>query len=152
VVSTADLPSNPAAQSASLAVSTDPKQTVNSPKNTTVSAKSTLSHAVTGIGKRVEVASLGHGSAPVSGAILATPRIWEHVPVAPSWDHVKAVTVGQRAVNLGGGASSDLAHHVNLWTGTSHAVAPIQSPVTGRTGNNNSRRIPVHTLPTALIR
>jgi hypothetical protein len=145
VVSTADLPSNPA----SLAVSTDPKQTVNSPKNTTVSAKSTLSHAVTGIGKRVEVASLGHGSAPVSGAILATPRIWEHVPVAPSWDHVKAVTVGQRAVNLGG-ASSDLAHHVNLWTGTSHAVAPIQSPVIGRTGSNNSRRIPVHTLPTAL--
>jgi|HubBroStandDraft_1064217.scaffolds.fasta_scaffold00057_21 fibronectin-binding autotransporter adhesin len=150
VVSTPASHSNPPAQSALEVTAADPKHSVGSPsKNTTISAKNTLRHALTGIGKRVDVASLGHGLAPVSGAIYATPRIWEHVPVAPSWDHMKAVTVVQRAENLGG-ASSDLAHHVDLWTGTSHAVAPIQSPVIGRSGLNNTRRIPVHTLPTAL--
>ncbi len=144
---------------AALAVA-GPKKSVQPPsKSTVVSAKNTLRHGVTGISKRVEVASLGHGLVPVSGAVHATPRIWEHVPVTASWDHMKAVTVAQvpRAVGVGavnvGGANSDLAHHVNVngstWTGTSHAV-PVKSPVTGWSGMNNSHRLPARILPPSM--
>ncbi len=127
---------------AALAVA-DPKKSVQSTsKSTAVSAKNTLRHAVRGISKRVQVASLGHGLVPVSTAIHAAPRIWEHVPVTASWDHVKAVSIVQAPrVNLGS-PRPDLAHHVNNWTGTSHAV-PVQPPLAGWSGITNTHRLPV---------
>jgi hypothetical protein len=158
VVSTGPSNSNkPAQGSAQMAVAADPKAVS---KSTRVSATNNLRHVVgSGIGKRVQVASAGSritGGAGVSTIAASTiaPRIWEHVPATPSWDHVKAVAVQTRTVagsTLSGStlAGSTLAHHVNNWAGSSHAV-PVQAPLAGWAGVNNTRRVPMHLLPTTL--
>jgi hypothetical protein len=138
---------NTAQPATQLAVA-DPKKAVG--KSTLASARNTLRHAVFGISKRVEVASLGHGTFRVAAVIDAnTPRIWEHVPVTASWDHVQAAAIGRAplVVNLSG-ARSDLAHRVNNFAGPSHAV-PF-APVMGRIGVD-AHRIPIRLLPTRVL-
>ncbi len=137
VVSTSPANSNKS-QSADLLAVADPKQAVG--KSTAVAANNNLRHAIlgSGVGKRVEVAGTSNA-----------PRIWEHIPATPSWDHVKAVTVAQLPVMTErSGMRSDLAHHVDNWTGTSHAV-PVEAPLAGWAGVN-THRLPMHLLPTTL--
>ncbi len=137
VVSTSPANSNKS-QSADMLAVADPKQAAG--KSTAVAANNNLRHAIlgAGVGKRVEVAGTSNA-----------PRIWEHIPATPSWDHVKAVTVAQSpVVTERSGMRSDLAHHVDNWTGTSHAV-PVEAPLAGWAGVN-THRLPMHLLPTTL--
>jgi fibronectin-binding autotransporter adhesin len=156
VVSTTPSNSNKSGQPAEMAA--DSKQAAS--KNTSIGAKNNLLHAVgVRIAKRVEVASAGAESEggkvilPDLAARSSAPRIWEHVPATPSWDHVQAVAVGSapRAINLGepsGPLQSGLAHRTGTWTGTSHAV-PVQAPIAGW-AVVNTHRAPLHMLPAML--
>jgi fibronectin-binding autotransporter adhesin len=145
VVSGAAPISGNTAQPATQLAAADPKKSLS--ESTLVNARNTLRHAATGIAKRVEVTGIGHGTVRVAAALPAnTPRIWEHVPVTASWDHVQAAPIGRAplAVNPGG-ARSDLTHLVNNWAGTSHAVSVV--PVIGRI-SVDPHRIPIRLLPT----
>jgi hypothetical protein len=142
VVSTSG--SNSKSQSNETAVA-DPRQAAG---NTLVSAKNSLRRAVgSWIDKRAVVGGVG-ANGRVQNEItrtdvvpLGSPRIWEHVPVAPSWEHVKAVGAAARAVALGE-MHSDPAHHADNWVGVSHAV-PVQAPLAGWPGTTNAHRTPM---------
>jgi hypothetical protein len=154
-------------------VSTTPSNSHNSPQPaemaaeakpaaTSVSAKNNLLHAEgIRIGKRVEVASAGAETEtgkvvlPDLAVRSSAPRIWEHVPATPSWDHVQAVAVGRTPSTIEGSGErsgllqsglmgSGLAHHIGTWTGSSHAVL-VQAPISGWSGVD-THRPPLHML------
>jgi fibronectin-binding autotransporter adhesin len=151
VVSTAPSNSNKSAQPDAVLAAADPTKATG--KSTPVSAHNDLRHAVaTGISKHFEIASVGSENRKLAlsyGDRVNAPRVWEHVPVAPSWDHVKATPVGQALRANLGGARSDLAHRVNGWAVTSQAL-PVQAPARGWAGATNLHRFPMRLLPTTL--
>jgi len=151
VVSTAPSNSNKSAQPDAVLAAADPTKVAG--KSTLVSAHNNLRHTVaTGISKHFEIASVGSENSRLAlsyGDRVNAPRIWEHVPVAPSWDHVKATPVGQTLRADLGEARSDLAHRVNGWTGTSQAL-PVQASRPGWAGVTNMHRFPMRLLPTTL--
>jgi hypothetical protein len=98
-----------------------------------VKGSNTLHHAIgTRSIKSIQVASFSEGRTILSDPSSHTPRVWEHIPVAPSWDRVQAAAIGRaprtavlRDVN------SDLAHRINSWEKTSGA--PVHGPLNGWT-------------------
>ncbi len=146
VVSTSPSQSNKAQAADQVAVA-DAKHAVGTTK--LIGAHDNLRRAIdTDIEKRVGLAGLGAGGDSISSR--ETPRIWEHVPAAASWDHVKAMTAMQAPRNVNSGeARSDLAHHVDIWTGASHAV-PVKAPLARWSGAENSRLLPMRILSPTL--
>jgi len=111
-----------------------------------VSGKNTLSHHVsTGEKQPIILASTGNSSArhvfPI-GTGTNSLRVWEHVPVAPSWDHVRGVVIAQTPRSPIPTAHSDLARHVNNWQGVNYPASPAMGV--------NAHREPVRMLPSTL--
>jgi Tfp pilus assembly protein PilV len=137
--------STPPAQQAAQASGTQPLKQSNA-----IRAKNNLRRAVSANSKAIQVASLGRGSTGASDALRVTTRIWEHVPVAPSWDHLKATTIAQtpRSLNLAG-AHDNVAHAIdNNWATTTSHAAPVAP--TARWQVNSHRlpaRMPMPALP-----
>jgi hypothetical protein len=109
----------------------------------------------TGVTRPVLVASTANSGARqiFPGATSANSlRIWERVPVAPSWEHAKGLAIARspQSMNLNA-AHSDLARHINNWQGQSYA-APVHAPLSGWIGVSNSRRLPVRILTPSLPR
>lgn len=124
----------PAAQLAA-ATPIQPVKTTSS-----IEAKNNLRHAVgSGFNKGIFVTSASRGSATSDLAKIVSPRFWDHIPVATS-DHLKAVTVMPRAVNVS--AHTNFDQHVNNWTSASHAI-PARAPFTGSININNAHRLPM---------
>jgi hypothetical protein len=145
VASTASKSNTTSELSSKIAVAA-PKQAV---KGTVVKASNTLGHAIsTRIAKGVQVASVNESRAILSDPSSHTLRVWEHVPVAPSWDHVQTTAIGRapRPVDLTD-ARSDPAHHVNTWEGSSRAL-PVRSPLNRWTGiATQEHPLPARILP-----
>jgi hypothetical protein len=118
-----------------------------------VSGSSTLRHRVnTGMDQRIILASSGNSGdrhiLPV-GVGTNTLRVWDHVPVAPSWDHIRGVVVAQVPQSASLNAPhSDLSRHINNWQGQSQAV-PVRAPLSGWAGVS-ATRLPVQTLKPSL--
>jgi len=147
---------NPAA--APMAVATLKSQLVT---NKPVTLASTLRHRVgSGATEPVLVASGGRtGNRQriiLAGAVspIAGHR-WEHVPVMPSWNHVRSVEVAvaelPRSVSpsaprftLAGSATDSRATQ-------SHTV-PVRAPLAGWNGVTNAHRVPVRILTPAFPR
>jgi hypothetical protein len=109
-------------------------------KTSSIAAKNNLRHAVgSGFNKGIFVADASRRTATSDLAKIVRPRIWEHIPVTS--DHLKAVTVMSRAVNVS--AHTNFDQRVNNWSSASHAI-PVRAPLTGVTNANNVRRAPMH--------
>ena len=120
-----------------------------------VTTTSTLRHRIgKGVSKPVHVASTVNSSGRyktilAGGTGLKGPRVWEHVPVAPSWDHARSVAVARLPQTLNGGvARSNLARPINA---LDHAI-PVRAPLAGWIGVSNNHRVPVRILPPSLPR
>jgi fibronectin-binding autotransporter adhesin len=147
VVSTTPSNSNKT-QTANEVASADPKHAVG--WGTFVGAKNTLRHAIgMGVNQGVQASAIdvASGKAGLSDIRPGVPRVWEQVPVAPSWDHVKAVTVGEtpHVATM----QPDPVQHVDNWVGRSHAV-PVQAPLAGWSGVRDAHRVPMRILPPML--
>jgi hypothetical protein len=98
--------------------------------STAVKVKGTLSRPITfpGFRKPVLVASAVN-SKTILGGGGSPPRIWEHVPVAPSWDRVKAGPVAQLPRPVGTVSNLIRAENKN-WVGPSHVI-PVRGVFVG---------------------
>ena len=137
-------------RSASQAAVAAPKNGVS--RNMLVGARNNLRHAIDiGVSKHTGVAVGAVTGRVVLPAVASanSPRVWEHVPSAPSWDHVKALALPATPMTNPGGSRSNLPQHVSVWNGISHAV-PVRAPLAGWNGVNNMHRTPMHMLPTTL--
>ncbi len=120
-----------------------------------VAGTSTLSHHVN-TGAKGPIVLASTGSSPArhvfpGGTDPSSLRIWEHVPVAPSWDHVRGVVVAQSPRSpIPTEPHSDLARHVNNWQGQGqrqNQAVPARAPLTGV---SDAHRLPVRTLTPSL--
>jgi hypothetical protein len=125
-----------------------------------VTTTSTLRHRIgKGVSKPVYLASTVNSSRRyktilAGDAGLKGPRVWEHVPVAPSWYHARSVAVARLPQTLNGGvARSNLARPINA---LDHAIPvraiPVRAPLAGWIGVSNNHRVPVRILPPSLPR
>ena len=138
----------PAAQTAVATIKKPASEALKS-----VAGASTLRRPVnTGVDQRMILASSGNSGdrhiLPV-GVGTNSLRVWDHAPVAPSWDHIRGVVVAQTPQSASLNAPhSDLARHINNWQGQSQAV-PVRAPVSGWPGVS-ATRLPVQTLKPSL--
>jgi hypothetical protein len=150
VTSTARSNSSPTSELSSKMAAAAPNQALN--RGTAMKASNTLRHFIgAGITKSMQVAGAGESRAILSDLSSHTPRVWEHVPVAPSWDRVQTAAIG-RAPGAAGLSDdhADLAHHVNNWEGPSRAL-PVHGPLNAWTGTAaQAHRLPGRILPRML--
>lgn len=137
VVSGAASSNNPPQAAAQVAVA-KPASKITQPI-----AITTARHIGTVVGRPILIAS-GKPTSPVG---TVAQRIWERVPVAPSWEHGIATGVGRGPLTLGGVIGAPARHINNVNDGLSHAL-PVRAPL----GTIETKRIPVKILTPTLPR
>ena len=123
---------------------------------TPVAGTSMLRHRVGGgVTKPVLVASAQNSADrhvfPGSSGLISL-RLWERIPVTPSWDHTGGVAVARATGSVSQNpAHSDLARPVNNWQAQNLAI-PVRAPLSGWIGASNPRRLPVRVFTPPLPR